>query len=206
MILQLIKKDIQIQKKFLLSVVFLGLISILASILGGTRLVETVYTFSILFITYIFLINGTEIEGKNNTGIIFASLPLRRREIVTAKYITALSFSLYILVIMTVLGFAFTKFWPDITISIGLNDSLIAIMSSWFFLGLALPVNFIFGFKVARVINQLIFFIMIFGPLQREKLMEYPFNWNPSLWMLGICVFLLLSWLFSIWVYQRREF
>lgn len=205
MILKLIRKEILLQKKFLFYLVGFGLIAILASILGGPRLIEAVNIFSIIMFTYFFIINGAEIEGKNNTGVIFASLPLRRREIVTAKYITALSFSIYVLVIMTIFGFAFTKFWPNIIISIGLNDSLIAIMSTWFFLSLALPVNFIFGVTAARVIKQLIFFAILFGPLSSYMRTNQPLDWVPSLWMLGICIFLLASWLFSVWLYQRQD-
>lgn len=75
MILKLIRKEILIRKKFLLSVVFYGLIAILASILGGPRLIEVVYIFSIIVFTYFFITTGAEIESKKTLGLFLPACP-----------------------------------------------------------------------------------------------------------------------------------
>jgi hypothetical protein len=45
----------------------------------------------------------------------------------------------------------------------------------------------------------------MFGPFERYIRATQPLDWEPILWFLAVFVFLLLSWLFSVWVYQKQD-
>jgi hypothetical protein len=219
--LNLILKDIRIQKK----TVLLSAAYSLFSVAAFSRIFTSngAYIFSIMNIVYLFVTNSSSYDEKNKCEIVLNSLPIARRDFVTAKYLALLVFYL--------IGITFTGFSDLVLRIIGLNNALplpnyetvlfiiltIGIMYSIYY-----PLYFKFGLIKLRMFYMILYMLFFFGPLMLiSYTAENPNNniisallktiQNNKQIVTGVSVLaavliVILSYTISITIYRRKEF
>ncbi len=217
--LNLILKDILIQKKMFL----FGLLYIVFFIFVFQDLGSGAFVAGSTAITYIFVITACTYEDKNKSDILLNSLPIKRKKIVGAKYISLFVYvgigaTVYLgaVLIVKVLGIS-VKINP-ITLE-GLIGALVSVilMNSIYF-----PIFFKFGATVAKVVYFLLFFVFFFGGskifvflakshnnawIESMKFLENQSDMQIAVYIIGVAITLLLSsYLLSLKFYKNREF
>lgn len=220
--INLVLKDILIQKKtFLYSIVY-GIFAIIA--FKNSMGMRAAYMFGGMSIAYMLILYSNGYDEKNNSEVMLNSLPVRRASIVTAKYISILIFFLVGVVITGIIGAVITaiNIIPDIRI-INLSDILGIFTSIGLMYAVYYPLYFKFGPLKMKIVNILLYMLFLFGPnLILSMIEENPNNnivlklisiveKNP-VWMLqaftaiAILILLILSMEISVRIYRNKEF
>lgn len=218
----LILKDAIIQKKSFLYAVLYGLFILLVFSSGGGGLETGAYIMGIVASTYLFIQTGLVIDDKNKTELVFNSLPINRKEIVLAKYISSFLASLVNLLIITVIGLLLSTVFVEKIRIISYSDIIISLASVWLLIALYLPFYFRFGYIKTKIFNMFFFFLFFFGPTVLVSLItenphhpisragaslitEHSLSFLGGTVFVGI-VFLLISLAVSFKFYEDKEF
>jgi ABC-2 type transport system permease protein len=217
----LILKDLLIQKRTLLFI--LGYSILLLFVFNSPDLAEMVYVMGAMVSSYILILGACAYEGKGGSEIVLNSFPLRRKDVVRARYFSVLVFMLLSLVIfglegviMKGLGLPFPRRYLNWVDVVGVVVSFLLLSS------LYLPFYFKFGYIQARLFNALMFLLFFFVPAyvmnyyQENSTKEWFrqtifFLDNHPAWLIGGLIIvpflmLLMSYLLSVKFYQAREF
>ncbi len=215
----LVMKDATIQKKSFIMATLYSIGIFIAFGLKGGDFAIAVYIMGTVATTCIFIQNGFANDEKNNSEKILNSLPITRREIVIAKYISSIGFSVFTIILMFITGTALSKIFIGKIPTIYSSDIIIALLSVWLLIALYLPFNFKFGYSRMRVYNTLVFLAFFFAP----KVILSEFLSNPThpivklinessteilslISLAVVVVILLLSMFSSLKLYEKREF
>lgn len=175
MITHLVKKDLLIQKK---SFIFLFFFSLFMFIVYSNPIFEDfIYIMGIVLIVYIFLISANTEDEKNKGEIMLNSLPVRRRDIVLAKYFSVPVYILIGLIFLSVMAVLFRL--PVIPLTPRLLNSidvLAIILIVSLAVALYLPLYFKYGAAALRIFTIVLFLSFFFIP---RLLVEYYLN-NPE--------------------------
>lgn len=216
----LVWKDLVLTKK--INIFLLALYTLLLSFVAAKMpvLPEILYGFCILMFVYIITIYSNTYDEKSNSEIVLNSLPIKRSEIVTAKYISIvinILISSFFIIASTNLfaagGLTFavrTAGFIDIFISF----CLVSLIFSLYY-----PIYFKLGAGKARLLNILLYILVFFTPslLGRfsNKIVAYipleglSFIGNRglilSLFIVSIGIYC-LSYQLAKRFYQRRDF
>lgn len=217
---RLMAKDILIQKKQLIfSLVYLAFILVAFQGLG-----EVMYPMGLVAITYMLSMTDCAYEEKNKTDLLLNSLPINRRNIVASKYISALLYAvmgtLAYMVMITVVRLLNI---PLKTYALSLEILISGFTVVCLMVGLWFPIYFRLGYIKMRVVNFVLFFLFFFGS---SFLINYFESKKYDPWDNGIisfinsqsditiglmliviiALYMILSFLLSVWFYNRREF
>jgi ABC-2 type transport system permease protein len=173
--LNLVLKDLLIQKKSFLVLFLLGLFMFI--VYSNPIFENFIYIMGGVMIVYIFLVSANAEDEKNKSEIVLVSLPLSRRDIVLAKYV---SVPVYVVI---GLGFLFLMalvfrlpLIPLMPRLINLTD----LLASLFIVGLAvniyLPLYFRYGTAALRIFSVFLFLGFFFIP---RYIAEYAIS-NPE--------------------------
>ena len=219
--LNLVMKDIIVQKK---SIAF-AVLYIFFFIVAFQSVGEMTFTCAITAVSYILVMGGFAYDDKNKADIMLNSLPLKRYNIVLAKYISLFVFmtlgTLVYFILELVLrstGFSFIKTYPITIESFTGAIFAVSIMHSF-----CLPIIFKFGYTKAKVINFVIFFAFFFGVSQLINYIyakrnvgfagkAFAFFENKPDYLIALAIIaaaallLLISYMISLRVYKKREF
>lgn len=175
-------------------------------------------------VVYILLINSFGYEDKNKSDIMLNSLPISRRDIVLAKY---LSIFVYMgLAILAYMGSSLLVKALRIPIDVvllsleGVTTAflIVALMSSIY-----IPIIFKFGYIRAKLFNLVMFLLFFFVPTIIVNLYNNPKyhqyfvsffqglsswkNWQIASLLIALSLLILsISYLISINIYKKREF
>ncbi|PAC35263.1 ABC-2 transporter permease [Caldifermentibacillus hisashii] len=211
----LIKKDLLVQKKsVLLSIVFILFFSLFFSKIGAPGLL-----IGVLGVTYLLALGSSAIDDKNNSDKMLISLPIKRNTIVLAKYLSVIVFAAFAILINLLIYLVVDILkLPLQPIPFSLTGMAGSIIVSVLYCSISFPVIFKYGFLKSRMINSLLFFLLIFGG---SALISYMTENNPRFLFIlsslsnieAIFVILLptififvLSYLLSLSFYKNREF
>lgn len=218
--LNLLMKDIRIQKRFIvLGFVFVGFFFFALGAFEGIPLSVPAAIFS-----HFLIVVASKSDEKNNNGRMLASFPLRRRDIVTSKYIGVLMFM--------AIAFLLTLLWRTLASVVLPTEQL-----PWFspksvlmtiavlviFYSIYFPMFFAFGSRLSQVLDLIVIFtvggivLMIIRVLEwmdihqsasvRELIASNSadkamYGW----WAGGGCLALfILSWFVAIYLYERKN-
>lgn len=161
--LSLIYKDIILQKKMFLFA--LGYAVFLFFAFRTPEFVNGVYVMGSFAIAYLFLLTSVAWDDKNKSEIILNSLPVRREDIVKAKYLFVLVSAALGIAIMGVTGLILKKFGLATHASyLGWPDALESLTSVAFLSAIYLPFYYRFGSIYMKIINVVIFMLVFFLP------------------------------------------
>ncbi|MBU3111199.1 ABC-2 transporter permease [Clostridium lacusfryxellense] len=221
--MNLIIKDILIQKKMLVySLLYTIFAALTLSSMGPSGL--ALYVLSPTVTTYLFITTAVTYDDKNKSQIVLISLPIKRDDIVFSKYISTFVFGAFGIIYSILIGFIGKIIGlPMFTRSISLLDivlvlSFICIFSSIFF-----PVYFKFGDAKMKIFTFIIFMAIFFVPSlafdyitsNPDNILVHKLNYfinntssltqNSLALMVGL-IFLLISLMISIRIYNNKEF
>ncbi|WP_347490305.1 ABC-2 transporter permease [Desulfoscipio sp. XC116] len=215
----LILKDILIQKKILL----LGFAYIVFFAVAMQGVGMVIYPTALTAITYMLLLTSCAYDEKNKADVMLNSLPLKRADIVLAKYLSVIAY----IVIGTV------AYWLIATVialtglpvkvhPISLEGLAGGLLSIALLNGVFLPLYFKFGYIKIKFLNLILFFLLFFGLTGAVNFLYVngDVGWVRSITgllnsltdiqiftaiMVVILITQLLSFLLSLKVYQSRD-
>lgn len=203
--LNLILKDILIQKNILI----IYIATILLYLLVNVSPIFIVFVYSVVFI-----LSAFSSDEKDNANILLNSLPYTRKEIVSSKYIGALIFTgLFIcytyLANYLLTGTVVLMLWKEILLNMGLVMIAISFI---------LPISYKFKTKYLTIIGIALlgmymvivnYFVPNFNERLRTLVQNFMTVQELQLYLIAtiIIVFLFISsWLLSIRIYERKAF
>lgn len=216
----LIIKDILIQKKQVaFSIAYLAFILVAFQGMG-----EAMLPMGLVALTYMLSMTSCAYEDKNKSDIMLNSLPIKKANIVAAKYM-----SVFVYLAMGVIAYTlFTKIIivaqiPLKTYPITLEAFIGGLVAVSLMVGIWLPIYFKFGYMKLRVVNFVLFFLFFFGT---SFLTKYFQEQQSSQWVQNIInllnsqenitialitaviviIFLIISYALSVRFYIKREF
>lgn len=214
---QLLVKDIRIQKKFIvLGFLFVGFFFFILGAFEGLPLSVPAAIFS-----HFLIVVASKSDEKNNNGRMLASFPLRRSDIVTAKYVGIAMF-------MSI-SFLLTSLWRWLAGIVlpaqelpwfNTQSTIITILILLVFYAIYFPLFFATGSRLVQVLDLIVIFTVGGVGLLAIRILEWANvsigtsldnlltsdNSSALLWALSISmILLLLSWCLSILVYKNKN-
>lgn len=216
----LIIKDILMQKKQVaFSIAYMAFILVAFQGMG-----EAMLPMGLVALTYMLSMTSCGYEEKNKSDIMLNSLPVKRANIIAAKYM-----SVFVYFAMGMLVYAlFSKIIimaqiPLKTYPITLEAFIGGFVAVSMMTGIWLPIYFKFGYMKLRVVNFVLFFLFFFGTSYLNKFFKENQN---SQWVQNIINFLnsqgnitialiifamviillIISYGLSVRFYRKREF
>ena len=216
--LNLIVKDILIQKKYLIFAIFYFLF--LFFVFAKSSFLGFIYFFAVIATVY--MIVTTAVDCDEKSALLLNSLPVKRQEIVLAKYCSAFVYAaLALLVIALLTGSIFPSLRLPITFrSLTIGDIAGALAGTALFCSYYFPLYFKLGASRIRYVNLLVFISLISATGLLLDLCQYhPYRVifllsairQVPLWQLAstitlaLLVILLSSLFISLRFYENRD-
>jgi ABC-2 type transport system permease protein len=215
--LSLIWKDLRIQKRNLWIVPLYAIIMHVAF----ANMPAGAYSTGAMAVAYILIANASVYDEKNNSDMLWCSLPVQRKTIVGAKYISSLIFMLIGLgssalcgAVMRIINLPMPGNFITVTNVLGIFVGIAIFISTYF------PFYLKFGYAKARYLSIFIYLIMIFLPQflveqfqKNEEVMRSLANWlqnfgNTPQAILAIfapTLLLILSYLVAVRIYRNKD-
>jgi ABC-type transport system involved in multi-copper enzyme maturation permease subunit len=216
--LQLLAKDIRIQKKYIaLGFVFVGFLFFILGAFEGMPLTVPAAIFG-----HFLIVAASKSDEKNNNGRMLASFPLRRIDIVTAKYAGILMF-MSIAFLMTFLWRVLTGFVLPVQELpwFSVQSTILTIAALLVFYSIYFPILFATGSRLVQVLDLIVIFSVGGVVLLALRVLEWlDIHIGPSLGdllssennvsgLLGVLgastILLVLSWSISLYAYKKRN-
>lgn len=218
----LILKDILVQKKTLIFALCYSIFIFFA--FGGHSFAKTVNVMGSVAISYIFILTAIAYDDKNKSDVILNSLPVKREQIIMAKYLSVFVFVAIALGFMGVIGgiinISGLPFNPSM---VSLTDLVTALASVAFLSSVYLPLYYKFGSAYTRMFNIALFLLVFFLP---STLVEILKKYGNREWFNGVIntiqsipdwaiisalagatlLFMLVSMLITMRIYKRKDF
>lgn len=216
----LIIKDVLIQKKQLIfGIAYLAFVLVAFQGMG-----EAMLPMGLVAVTYMLSMTACAYEEKNKSDLLLNSLPIKRVNIVASKYLSVLIYAVmgilaYIamITIINLLNMPLKTYPLSLEILIGSLAAVCLMTGIWF------PIYFKFGYMKMRVANFVLFFLFFFGS---SLMTQFIKSKQDSLWVKNIisffdtksditiallflviiALYMFLSFLLSVWFYNKREF
>jgi hypothetical protein len=216
--LKLVIKDILIQKKTFIMCIFYSLFAVVVFSQpfesGGP------YIFGTISIVYLLTFYANSYDDKNKCEVVLNSLPIRRTDIVVAKYLPVLLYSVIGIVLMGIAGLLLKDIGIPLDIRImNLDDIILCFIAVMLMFSIFYPFYFRFGLMKLKLINMILYLAFAFGPsmllpnLNKQDIrwangifntsMEFP---GQILLLLAVLCILMLSISLSFSFYKKREF
>lgn len=212
----LVLKDILIQKKSLATAVFFAIIMIISFQSSQGNGAYIVGALAIVFL----LISGAFAYDKKNRGdVLINSLSVNRRDIVMARYISLIVFSIIAILIVSFVGMLVKITGLPLKIdTITLKDVAGIYIVLIFMFSIYIPIYFKFGYMKSRLFNVLLYlgvFIISglaagIGRIIAENSNEWPVNIilpllsNIPDWMIGPLFILVLLTIIIIKSFRKK--
>jgi len=219
--INLIKKDLLIQKKSFIMLFFFSLFMFV--IYSNPIFEDFIYIMGIVLIVYIFLISANTEDEKNKSEVMLNSLPVTRKDIVLAKYISII---VYLVIGLGSLGAMALVFrLPIIPLTPRLlngTDLLASILLVFLAVAVYFPLYFKFGAAALRIFTILLFLSFFFIPRMvveyymehpeapvfqfLQHLLEQPLFVPAAMILIFIFIIITVSYFISKKVYLQKEF
>ncbi len=211
----LIMKDILIQKKiFIMAMLYLVFFVFVFQSMEGSM-----FTVAIVAFVYL-LVSGTfAYDDKSKSDIMLNSLPIKRRDIVMAKYISLLVYMILGTIAFSIISYIIMILdLPLKTYPITIEAIIAAFFSISFINSILFPLMFKLGYTKAKFANMLLLFAFFFGvPMlinNNSTLFSEVLDVikNQSGTMIGFAIVALsmiilsASYMLSIKLYKQRQF
>lgn len=213
----LIIKDILIQKKTVLFT-FVYMIFLIVFLKEGG------FVSAMAIVSYMLVITGFSLEEKNKSDIMLNSLPIKRRDIVLAKYISVFIYFVVGIAAYFLTAIVIRLLGSPITIhSVTLEEIIGALFAITILNGIYIPILFKVGYTKSRVVIFIMFFLVFFlgaaftkitSKIQSNVFIKTIANFFTSksdmqilVYLLGAIIIMILgSFLLSVKLYENREF
>ncbi len=219
--MELVRKEFIMQKKYLWKLI--PFLAIYLFILGEN---PVGFVMLVAALTFIFTVTSAAYDDRNRTDVLFNSLPINRRRLVAANYLTFLIYGTVNVILFFLISLILDRltFIPFNVEPVSWLSMMIAVISMILLNSLYLPVYFKWGYIKSRIINFTVFLaIFMSGTMTGNYLQSHPeavaalneaylrFITFPNsiqiVLPLVITIFVMyLSYLLSVIFYSKREF
>lgn len=220
--LNLLYKDLLIQKKTFVFALFY--IVFLTFIFKNSPFSTTVYAMSTVTVVYLLTSSAGAYDEKNRSEVFLNSLPVRRREIVFAKYLGTFLYTAFGLAGTALSVAALKAVLPSFPVgSPGLPDVAVALAGAVLLNSVYYPLCFKFGALKVRLFQLILFLLIFFLPSFAVEYLQAHYSreevsglvgavlhapaWVPgSAGAVLLLAVLLTSLALSLRIYERKEF
>jgi ABC-2 type transport system permease protein len=176
----------------------------------------------VFLVTFALIGQSGLIDDKNKIAVTLNSLPLRRRDIVVSRYLTALIYNLMGLAIYAVTAYMARRLFPTREIlQLSLGSAVATITFTAIIAALYLPLYYRFGQANAQLLNMVFMFVPFFAMglitmmyakgqlpwltpvVHAVTILPYPLRITGIVVIAAVVVFISIS--ISIRVYHSRE-
>jgi len=218
-LLSLIKKDFIVLKRTMLFGIAYSVFVFFA--FSNPVFSQFTYIMGAVATGYIFSLTAIQAEFKNNTDVIINSLPVTRREVVTARYISLFILTAAAVAIVAAVGLALKLTPLPFNIRfINLQDAAVSIALVAFLNAFLIPIFYLTSGRWLQLVNIALFMVIFFAPSTLYQFfiehkgspgMSFVIDFAVrSPWilpLLGTAILLLLlatSFLFSLRIYLKK--
>ncbi|AQM59732.1 ABC-2 transporter permease [Clostridium baratii] len=201
----LLKMEFLVQKKFLkgliLMIVFTTYIS-LAS--GGT---QSIYLISTM-IVFVLVLTTIEVEKRSNFNLCINSMPIKKSEYITAKYISALIYIISANMMFFIIFKGLNIILKNEMFYLDINSIILVISVQTLYMSIIIPIFIFLNRKYYRFANMLIIggTAFIVGILSEENILIDLLSNTKSITFLCIgSIIFILSWLITNLIYEKRD-
>lgn len=215
---QLLVKDLRITRKFIaIGFVFVGFFFFALGSLEGVPLAVPAIIFG-----HFLTVTASKMDEKNNNGMLLASFPVNRWELVTSKYLSLLMFIGVAFVLTTIWHFLGAMLLPANELPrFTVPSCLITLTGISVFYSIYLPMYFGLGARLAQVLDLIVMFtlagfglafVRILDWMNADVLTSLHSITSASLSTLtvaciGLSLLLLgLSWTIAVYLYERKDY
>ncbi len=218
----ILKEFVILKRSVIHNLLYIAFLFIIFGLTGGPFR-DSAYIMGSAATTFMFIQMGCAVDEKNHSEVVLNSLPLRRSALVLAKYLSAILFTLLMLVYMSLVG-AFLSRLPQLRLNpVQTRDWIIALSTASVLVALYCPLFFKYGYLRSKWLSSMVFYPFFFGPTLLQSFAEsHPEHpavrlamnfftaappWQTGLLFLGLALcILLLSQTLSTRLYRQREF
>ncbi|MDF2724110.1 MAG: transporter permease [Paenibacillus sp.] len=214
---QLLIKDIRIQKKFIaIGFVLIGFFFFLLGAFEGIPLAVPAAIFS-----HFLIVVASKSDEKNNNGRMLASFPLRRIDIVTSKYLGIALFMAIAFLLTLLWRWLAGSFLPEQELPwFSVRSTIATIVVMLVFYAIYFPIFFAAGSRLVQVLDLIVLFTVGGTALIVIRILEWTNisvgslfldlssagTLSLSLWTLGAVIALLaVSWGVSVQMYKGKN-
>lgn len=116
-------------------------------------------------VVYLLTMNASSYDDKNRSEVLLNSLPIKRRDVVLAKYLSILIYAAIALAITILFMLVFNVIGLKPLVRMPSTADIVGSLAVAIFLGsFSLPLNFKFGSIKMRYVNMVLFMLMFFLP------------------------------------------
>ena len=219
--LSLIKKDLIVLRRMIIFAAGYSVFIFLA--FSNPVFRPFIYIMGAVVIGYIFVLSVIQAEFKNNSDVILNSLPVSRKDIVSARFVSIFILTALALAILGSVGLILRVLPLPLEVPIiTLRDALISLGLIVLMSALFLPAYHLTAGKWLQILNIIFFMVVFFAPATITQilvehtdkawalnLVEFHMNtpWLlPSLSAAVLALMLLLSFTLTLIIYRKRDF
>ncbi|MDY3206616.1 ABC-2 transporter permease [Clostridium baratii] len=194
-----------VQKKFLkgliLMIVFTTYISLVS---GGT---QSIYLISTM-IVFVLVLTTIEVEKRSNFNLCINSMPIKKSEYITAKYISALIYIISANMMFFIIFKGLNIILKNEMFYLDINSIILVISIQTLYMSIIIPIFIFLNRKYYRFANMLIIggTAFIVGILSEENILIDLLSNTKSITFLCIgSIIFILSWLITNLIYEKRD-
>ncbi|STA99343.1 ABC-2 transporter permease [Clostridium baratii] len=203
--INLLKMEFLVQKKFLkgliLMIVFTTYISLVS---GGT---QSIYLISTM-IVFVLVLTTIEVEKRSNFNLCINSMPIKKSEYITAKYISALIYIISANMMFFIIFKGLNIILKNEMFYLDINSIILVISIQTLYMSIIIPIFIFLNRKYYRFANMLIIggTAFIVGILSEENILIDLLSNTKSITFLCIgSIIFILSWLITNLIYEKRD-
>lgn len=203
--INLLKMEFLVQKKFLkgliLMIVFTTYISLVS---GGT---QSIYLISTM-IVFVLVLTTIEVEKRSNFNLCINSMPIKKSEYITAKYISAFIYIISANMMFFIIFKGLNIILKNEMFYLDINSIILVISVQTLYMSIIIPIFIFLNRKYYRFANMLIIggTAFIVGILSEENILIDLLSNTKSLTFLCIgSIIFILSWLITNLIYEKRD-
>ncbi|GAA0857080.1 MULTISPECIES: ABC-2 transporter permease [Clostridium] len=203
--INLLKMEFLVQKKFLkgliLMIVFTTYISLVS---GGT---QSIYLISTM-IVFVLVLTTIEVEKRSNFNLCINSMPIKKSEYITAKYISALIYIISANMMFFIIFKGLNIILKNEMFYLDINSIILVISVQTLYMSIIIPIFIFLNRKYYRFANMLIIggTAFIVGILSEENILIDLLSNTKSITFLCIgSIIFILSWLITNLIYEKRD-
>lgn len=203
--ISLLKMEFLVQKRFLKGLILMIVFAIYISLVNGGT--QSIYLISTM-IVFILVLTTIEVEKRSNFNLCINSMPIKKSDYITAKYISALMYIISANMMFFILFKGLNIVLKNEMFSLDINSIILVISVQTLYMSIIVPVFIFLNRKYYRIANMLIIggTTFIVGILSEENISIDFLNNTRSITFLCIssAVFI-LSWLITNLIYEKRD-
>ncbi len=218
----LIIKDLILQKKYFLYTLGYGIFMFL--VFNNQLFNDFIYSMGSIAMSYVSIMYLITFDSRYKTDTVLNSLPIKRRDVIMAKYLTFLAIIALSLLIMSIIGGVFNIIGLiRVRRYISFYDVIMTFVSIVILSSIYYPLNLRFGGYFVRIFTTFLFIGALFLPKvsaefldenmynpKFESVFKILINTNGQVLIFGALMFIVIlmfvSYKISLKIYSNKEF